>query len=218
MILTIETSTDISTLGIFNDEYKLLRAISYESRNDMAQNMFKRLDFLLDGAPISDISLILTTIGPGSFTGVRIGVITAKMLAMELNIPIIGVSALTALAMPYLNLNNIIMPVINARRKELYFKLYSSKGTEIEADSTGNEEKIRKILSNHTGDEQSIIIAGITKNLPDELSSLVTEHMAIHSEITPENILNACLERIEAKDFDDPLTLAPIYLRSATDR
>ena len=215
MILTIETSTDIATLGLLNSGNEIINSISYECRNDMAKEMFTRLDTLLDGKDIHDIKLILVTLGPGSFTGVRIGVITAKMLASELNIPIIGISALTVLATKLKNSEFIVMPIINARRKELYFKL-CLKDNNILAETAGNEEFLRKILSEYSNDK--IVITGIIENLPEELNALLSEYTIIQSEITPEYILNACSERIEKEDFDDPLTLAPIYLRSATDR
>jgi len=215
MILTIETSTDIATLGLFDYENELINSISYEYRNDMAKEMFTRLDALMSGKSIHDIKLILVTLGPGSFTGVRIGVITAKMLAAELNIPIIGVSALTALAAKQKDTDNIVMPIINARRKELYFKLCSN-GNDVLTETAGNEEVLRKVLSKYSNDK--IVVIGILENLPEDLNALLSEYQVIQNEITPEHILSACSERIATKDFDDPLTLAPIYLRSATDR
>jgi len=217
MILTIESCADISTLGLFDDEYNFLHGVSYPSRNDMAQKMFDRLNFLLGEYDKSNLSAIITTIGPGSFTGVRIGVITAKMLAIELNIPIIGVSALTATASPIINFSGIVMPIINARRKELYYKMYRD-GVEIHVESSGNIMNINETLNNIKKVGEVINIIGITNNLPEEFAELINNHNHICFETTPQAVLSSVKERLKNKDYDDAMTLNPIYLRSATDR
>ena len=93
----------------------------------MAENMLK-----LSGLSFSDVGLLAVSAGPGSFTGVRIGVSTVKGLAFGRNVPCIGVSATEALAYNYLNIDCIVCPSMDARRSQLYNALYRSRNGKIE--------------------------------------------------------------------------------------
>src|SRR5690625_7708339 len=77
-----------------------------------------------------DIDLYGVALGPGSFTGLRIGVGTVKTLAHLFNKPIVGISTLEALAynLPY---NKTIVPMIDARRNRVYTDIYTCKGEEL---------------------------------------------------------------------------------------
>ncbi len=79
----------------------------------------------------SDLSALACTVGPGSFTGVRIGVSTVKGIAFGRNIPCIGVSTLEALAENLRGLKGIFAAVMDARRAQVYNALFRSDGSEI---------------------------------------------------------------------------------------
>jgi len=75
-----------------------------------------------------DLELIAVGCGPGSFTGIRIGIATAKGLSMALGCPITGISSLDALAYAAVPSTMPVMPVIDARKSEIYCCLYSAEG------------------------------------------------------------------------------------------
>ena len=77
-------------------------------------------------ASFSDVSCLACTVGPGSFTGVRIGVATVKGLAFGKNIPCASVSTLEALAENLSGLDGIIVPVMDARRNQVYCAIFES--------------------------------------------------------------------------------------------
>jgi len=79
--------------------------------------------------PTNNLTLIVVNQGPGSYTGVRIGVTTAKTLAWSLNIPLVGVSGLQVLANCGLFFTGLIVPLIDARKKRVYTGLYQKNGT-----------------------------------------------------------------------------------------
>lgn len=116
----------------------------------MTENMLKSV-----GLNISNVELIAVTAGPGSFTGIRIGVSSAKGLAYALDIPCAGVSTLHSLAFNCLGTEGIVCAVMDARCSQFYNALFSVKGstvTRITPDRAVSVEALRSELINNYGD------------------------------------------------------------------
>jgi tRNA threonylcarbamoyladenosine biosynthesis protein TsaB len=93
----------------------------------MAENMLASLRLTFD-----DVDLLACSVGPGSFTGVRIGVALVKGIAFGKNIPCVSVSTLDELAENLKGLEGIIVPTMDARRQQVYTATYRGRGAEIE--------------------------------------------------------------------------------------
>ncbi|HUQ63269.1 MAG TPA: tRNA (adenosine(37)-N6)-threonylcarbamoyltransferase complex dimerization subunit type 1 TsaB [Acidimicrobiales bacterium] len=76
------------------------------------------------GVELRDLAAVAVDIGPGLFSGLRVGVATAKALALALRIPVLGVSSLDLLAFPVRHTNRLIVPAIDARRGEIFYAFY----------------------------------------------------------------------------------------------
>jgi len=102
-------------------------------RTGHAGSLLPVIDTLFHLSPFSkeDVGLIAVGVGPGSFTGIRIGIATAKGLAFGLNIPLAGVNTLDAIAQGALPSAVPVMPVIDARKSEIFCRLYSPNGNPI---------------------------------------------------------------------------------------
>lgn len=83
--------------------------------------------FTQTGLCLDDVSLLCCTVGPGSFTGVRIATSMIKGFALGRDIPVVGVSTLLSLAQNAASLNGIICPVMDARREQVYTALFSAE-------------------------------------------------------------------------------------------
>lgn len=126
-ILAFDTSSTRESVALLEGE--TLRA---ELRSDLPEThsalLLKSVEFLLErvGWTLRDVTLIAVGIGPGSFTGVRIGVATAMGLAQSLGIPLAGVSGLDALArqVALLDTDERIGVMIDAHRNQVYFAEY----------------------------------------------------------------------------------------------
>lgn len=125
-VLTIDTSSATLSLGLFQNAV-LLSEHMEESHNDHASILMPNIESLLadNGMHVSELQKIIVANGPGSYTGTRIGVTTAKTLAWALGIEIQAVSTLLMYTMAAMEKEGLICPLMDARRKSIYTALYS---------------------------------------------------------------------------------------------
>ncbi len=129
-ILSLDTSTPRGSVALLEDHNLVaeLRLLSLETHS---ARLLGSIDFLLKGMGwnLSNLGLIVAGIGPGSFTGIRIGVATAVGLAQTLSLPFAGVSGLDAVALQLAGIEGRIGVVMDAQRSQVYYAEYrSSRG------------------------------------------------------------------------------------------
>ncbi len=128
-ILAIDTSTDFLSLAILKNEKILAR---FHKKAEMRHSVLlvPMIDKLLKKAKIGlkNIDCFAISIGPGSFTGLRIGVTVVKGLAYALKKPIVAVPTLDVIAWNAVKFKGIICPVLDARKNKVYACIYKSDG------------------------------------------------------------------------------------------
>lgn len=126
-VLAVDTSTVIATCAVMEDE-NLLGEYSLNQNMSHSENLVPMIKEVLDSLKlhVRDIDLYGVAVGPGSFTGLRIGIATVKAFAHVYNKPIVGISTLEALAFN-LSFNGLIVPMIDARRNRVYTGIYRWK-------------------------------------------------------------------------------------------
>ena len=134
-VLYIDTSSDYLYSGIVVDD-KLISEVKEKYEKDLSKEALPRIIELFDKADITpkDIDKIIVVNGPGSFTGIRIGITIAKTIAWALNINITPISGLTAMAISC-NTNTYKMPLIDARRGYVYGAIYDKDNNKVIEDS-----------------------------------------------------------------------------------
>ena len=128
MILHLETATKVCSVAL-SDKGKL---IAHKEENSESYTHSENLTvFVMDvlkkaGKKLGDLDAVSVTSGPGSYTGLRIGVSTAKGFCYALNIPLISVDSLVSIAaqLPNKNSNQLFCPMIDARRMEVFSAIY----------------------------------------------------------------------------------------------
>ncbi len=125
LVLGVETSTAQVGCAIGGHEGVLASAHSLSGRRH-AETLTPMVEFVCRqaGVELAEISVVAVDTGPGLFTGLRVGISTAKALAYSLQIPMIGVPSLDLLAFPARNSPRLIAAVIDARRGEVFQALY----------------------------------------------------------------------------------------------
>jgi tRNA threonylcarbamoyladenosine biosynthesis protein TsaB len=151
-VLAIDTSTRRGSVALLAGP-EVAGELRLASPETHSARLLRSVEFLLQmtGWELGDLNLIAAGIGPGSFTGIRIGVSTALGLAQTLRLPFAGVSGLDALAAPARWLQEPVGVVVDAQRSQVYFAEYrrggkSPRGFEIPA--LWNPEQLARRLKN----------------------------------------------------------------------
>ena len=127
MLLAIDTSSYVLSCALAQED-KLISEWTVQRRLTHSEQLIPHIDEMMkvSGVLRKDIKYIAISNGPGSFTGLRIGLASAKMMAYIWDIPLIAVDTLQALAYNLKSAQAFILPLIDAQRNNVYASLYSS--------------------------------------------------------------------------------------------
>lgn len=133
LILSVDTTTFSGSVAILK-ETKLLAEVSLDSSLTYSERLLPSIHFMLQAVSlkIEDVDAYALAVGPGSFTGIRIGLSTVKSFAYASGKPIAPISTLKALAMKLWHpQNRLFCPLLDAKKGEVYAALFESKGRKL---------------------------------------------------------------------------------------
>lgn len=132
LLLAVDTTTAVCSVALARPD-QLVAEVTTNIARTHSQRLLPLIDLLLreTSHSIGDVDVLAVSRGPGSFTGLRIGLATVRGLALALNIPVAGVSTLKVLAHGAA-VCGLVCPVLNARRQQVYTALYRVDGGEPE--------------------------------------------------------------------------------------
>lgn len=214
LILLIETATERCSCALANNQ----GIVSYAESNEPNSHSAK-LSLLIDDLfsqnsyNYSDLSAIAVSIGPGSYTGLRIGVSTAKGLAYALDIPIITLPTCEVFAAPILekNPNACCVSMIDARRMEVYSTIYYDK-KEIKPCSADVLEE--GIYDSYLSDKKSVIFVGNCLEKTKKIFEKNNFFFDFSVELTAKNMQGLAFEKYNKKEFVDVAYFEPFYLKN----
>ncbi|KFZ42578.1 tRNA (adenosine(37)-N6)-threonylcarbamoyltransferase complex dimerization subunit type 1 TsaB [Anoxybacillus flavithermus] len=133
-VLAIDTSTFVMGIAVVDGQIVKGEIITNLKKNHSIRVM-SAIEALLQECDMSpkDLERIVVAKGPGSYTGVRIGVTIAKTLAWTLNIPLVGVSSLEVMAASAKYFQGLVVPLMDARRGQIYTGLYQAVRGDIQS-------------------------------------------------------------------------------------
>ena len=220
LILCIETGTDICSVGLARDGELVSLRESDEGR-DHAKNVAVFVDELLreNGVSAEELSAIAVGMGPGSYTGLRIGVSFAKGLCYGLHIPLIAVGSLDALAevaaedyeAGIIDVESweeaILMPMVDARRMEDYTQMFSS---DVKPLSEVSAEVITAESFAQQRAARQVVIFG---NGAAKCRELMTDATFINITPSARGLARLAQERFDAGQTEDIAYFEPFYLK-----
>ena len=143
LILSLDTSSSCGSVAVLRKE-RPIGVISTASEETFSSRIFRQLEFLLSelSLKLGDFDLFAVNAGPGSFTGLRVGLTTAKAWAEVHGKPVVAVSGLEAVASQDRSAATAVIPVMDARRGEIYAGLYRRSEGKPEAEALTRVEEI----------------------------------------------------------------------------
>jgi len=224
IILNIETATEVCSVNLARDGEILVEKESLEGLNhSRLLTVFIEEIFRENNFEPAQLDAVAVSKGPGSYTGLRIGVSVAKGLCYSLGIPLIGVGTLDALGKyAAQNWENYIQgienaedvlfcPMIDARRMEVYTTLFNSKGEKIEPVSAKiiDENSFQEYLNQY-----SVLFFG---NGAEKCKPALTHPNVVFSgplKASARFMINLAEEKYNNNDFEDVAYFEPFYLKN----
>ena len=217
-ILAVDTATKSCCVAIV-DKDSLLAEITNVREQTHSKHLMDMINTAVDlsGLKLTDLDGFAVTRGPGTFTGLRIGISSVKGLAVASGKPVVGVSSLDALALQASLSPYLICPLLDARRGEVYFSRYRIKDGCLKKEI---EEQVFPPEKAISGLHEACIFVGngaslYQKAILDNLGELAHFAPSLQSTIRASTVAYLSVDRFENADTDDISMLVPNYIRKS---
>ena len=215
LILHLETSTQVCSVAISNGP-ELLATREVAEGNQHTSLLTVLIEEALDKAKVhrKDLDAVSVSAGPGSYTGLRVGMATAKGLCYGLDIPMLTVSTLESLAIAAAQQNTegaLLMPMLDARRMEVYAALFDNGGRRLTGDSALILHDRLFDLLNAVG-ERVILVGNGTHKCAEMFSSQGVTILDL--QCSAQHLIAPANRAFKDGDFADLAYSAPDYLKA----
>ncbi|MGD1972487.1 MAG: tRNA (adenosine(37)-N6)-threonylcarbamoyltransferase complex dimerization subunit type 1 TsaB [Desulfobacterales bacterium] len=215
-ILALDTATQSCSVAIIDGE-QLLAELTRANVKTHSRHLMDLIETVCLAADLSvrDMDGFAVTIGPGSFTGLRIGISTIKGLAFSLSKPVAGVSSLEALAWQCAQSAYLICPLLDARKKEVYAGRYRFKNNKLKRDIAESVVSPAEAVS---GIREPCLFVGNAAqiyrgNISAKLGELAHFASPAQHTIRASSIAWLSMSGFQRKQTEDVALLVPHYIR-----
>lgn len=207
MLLSFDSSAVTASAALTEGD-RIIKSEFINAGLTHSETLLPIIKGVMQGHSFDELEAIAVTAGPGSFTGIRIGVATAKGIAFHSDIPCVGISTLEAIAHNFEN--GIVCAVMDARRMQFYNALFSVKNGGVERICEDRAVSI-EALKNELSEYGEVIIAGDGARLCYENIGLENVILAADDKLY-QNALGVA-RAAENKKRISASSLMPVYLR-----
>jgi len=216
IILHLETSTHVCSVAVSEDENLIFNRQNDEGRNHatlLSVFIEEAFNFLHSANKTPDA--VAVSSGPGSYTGLRIGVSTAKGLCYGLNIPLISINTLEIMFLAAKKLtgnreSSVFIPMIDARRMEVFDAAYDTVGTVLRKTKANIIDE--NSFSEFSDNEKIYIFGNGAEKCIPIISATNTEFLKDINPLAENMIIPAC-KKYREKSFEDVAYFEPFYLK-----
>ncbi len=218
--LGIDTSDYANAVGV-SDGSRVLADSSFPARTDSLEQIVANIDSVLKSVGISlkEVDGIGVGLGPGSWTGIKVGVTVGKMLAFSTSRPVAGIPTFEALAYMGCHESSFMCSVISAGIGDAVYAAFYRNGDNLFLREgkyfTGSVKDLVPLL------KEPVLLVG--SNVASYYEMVIKEIVSLKNKVKvmeapPTGAAVACLAGIRLKQdsFDDPLSLTPLYLKEST--
>ena len=216
LILALDSTAIVASVALCRDE-KPLASFTVKNGNTHSETLLPMVEAVLKSAnvTVNDVDLFACSVGPGSFTGVRIGTATIKGLAFGQNKNCLGVSTLEALAQNLVPFDGIICPVMNARRGQVYNALFRYEGGTLRRLCEDRALSVADLAAElaEKGEPFALCGDGVAEfhrlapnSAPVSVPTLLEDQSAV-------SVAKVALRRANAGESGTDAALVPVYLR-----
>lgn len=217
IVLSIDSSSKVATVALFKDE-TLLGEYTLNEKREHSVLLMPMIENILSECNISinDIDGYVVSKGPGSFTGLRIGMATVKGLSLGSNKPYVSISSLEALAYSLTSFHGIVCPIMDALRENVYTALYKSEDGNLKTLLEPTPMDIDKLIDLLKEKNERVIFTGdavlkhkdyIINNFKDAV--FAPNHLSI---VRASSLGELGLNLLKS-NINDDRNSAPIYLK-----
>lgn len=222
-ILALDSSASVASVALCEDD-TLISEFSLCDQNKHSETLLPMLESMLNlaGTELSDVDMFAVSDGPGSFTGIRIGISLIKGLAFGSGKPCIGVPTLEALAYNLTGSEGLICPVMDARRDQVYNALFSMKSgipsrlcedrlIPVQELCIELKSRLEPIYLVGDGYDMTANLLGLPENLPKNFCVTPPIVRLAHAE----SVARAAKVRYDNGQLGTDSELLPVYLRAS---
>lgn len=218
-ILAIDTSSKICSVSILEDCNVILEKHTNDEKTH-SQNLMLLIDELFKETNLSlnDINLLACCQGPGSFTGIRIGIATIKAFSDAKNIPVVGVTSLESLAYNIQD-TGLIVSLIDAKNDNVYYSLFTNNGKLYSQIGDYKSDSIQNILDDlsiyddkliFVGDASKVHYEKIMQNIKNPIFAKESQNLQ-----TSISIGKSAYNKFKNGITGDSNSISPIYLKKS---
>ncbi len=222
LILALDTSSPTGSIAVLRDE-KVVGVISTLAEETYSSRMFRHLEFLLQelSLKLEQFDLYAVAAGPGSFTGLRVGLAAAKGWAEVYKKPVVGISVLEAIAAQSISAATVLVAASDARRGEVYFGVYR-RGKDTLAlegeECVARPEEFLQVIATRPGSSEFAIVSPSPEVLSAVLSRIEMAHAPMPRVEQVSSVLAPMIgqfgyRRAQSGEVSDALTLDANYIR-----
>lgn len=216
LILGIETATPQVSVALGGHE-GVIGLIEIARGRRHAEILVPAVDFLCAQADIGldEIGVIAVDVGPGLFTGMRVGLAAAKALAFALRLPMIGITSLDLLAFPHRRSDRVVVPVIDARKGEVFYAMYRPVPGGVQQVLAPRAAPVDELVADLLARSQDVLCVG-DGALRYRQDILDGYHCEFADELHPSAAPLVQLAHAKAlrEEWSQPADIQPLYLRA----
>ena len=216
-ILAIDTSGPVVGCAVMK-EGRIAHTVAMDHGLTHSETLMPAVDEVMQGSGLTcaDIDVFAAVAGPGSFTGVRIGICAAKGFAHAAGKPCVPIHALEALAMNFFGADAYVCPILDARRKQVYCALFDTRNGYPERIMQDDAIALDELLT-RLPDDRKVIFCGDGVRA---FEARIAEKMGDRAMIAPANLRDlrpdavCALAEHHREDWVEAALLRPVYLRA----